>query len=68
MVRSLLGSGHGKGKHDGAGAIAKQALRKQQRKFDDIPLRNAEESAAYLRIIFTKEQLSHLNVREMCNE
>lgn len=68
MVRSLLGSGHGKGKHDGAGAIAKQALRKEQRKFDGILLRDAEESAAYLRMIFTKEQLSHLNVREMCNE
>lgn len=68
MVRTLLGSGHGKGKHDGAGAIAKQALRKEQRKFDGIPLRNAEESAVYLRMIFTKEQLSHLNVREMCNE
>lgn len=64
MVWSLLGSGHGKGKYDGAGAIAKQASRKEQGEFDGTPLRNAEESAAYLRIIFTKEQLSHLLVRE----
>lgn len=43
MSWSLFALGHGKGEHDGAGAVIKSALRKHQLLEDDTPLSNAAE-------------------------
>ena len=34
MIWSYYGSGHGKGLHDGAGAMLKQAIRRDEMNFD----------------------------------
>jgi hypothetical protein len=43
MLWSYFGSGHGKGVHDGAGAVLKQPIRKEQMKMETPKLQIAAD-------------------------
>lgn len=55
MVWSFFGSGHGKGVHDGAGAILKQSIRKEQMKMETPKLHNAADVVAFCKSRQTSE-------------
>ena len=48
MTWNFFGSGHGKGEHDGAGAVIKRALTHEQLKSDGVVLRQAADAVAFL--------------------
>lgn len=54
MTWSYFGSGHGKGEHDGAGAVVKRALTHEQLKTDGVILRKAADVVDFL-----KKTMSH---------
>ena len=49
MCWNYFGSGHGKGEVDGAGALLKREIRKEQMKVDGRKLQNATEIVAFLK-------------------
>ena len=53
MTWNFFESGHGKGEHDGAGAVIKRALTHEQLKADGVPLKCARDIVMYLREHFT---------------
>jgi hypothetical protein len=63
MQWNHFGSGHGKGRWDGAGATIKQALRAEQVKPDGIRLHNASDAVAYLRQYMGRQYAGYTNVR-----
>lgn len=48
MIWNFSGSGHGKGEWDGAGAVVKRALRKEQLLNPQRTLQNAEQCFTFL--------------------
>lgn len=63
MVWSFFGSGHGKGVHDGAGAVLKQEIRKQQLNMDSPRMQNAADVVAFCKKKQTEEHAAYPNVR-----
>ncbi len=49
MLWSFFGSGHGKGPHDGAGAVVKSFIRREQLKSHGTKLQNASDVVVYLK-------------------
>ena len=55
MLWSFFASGHGKGEHDGAGAIIKRALTHEQLKPDGWPMKCAKDVVSFLKHKFHDE-------------
>jgi hypothetical protein len=67
MLWNFLGSGHGKGEHDGVGIIAKRESQIEQLRLNATPLQNAQDHVMkFLKDTFAKEYIklasSHANV------
>ena len=52
------------GEHDGAEAICKQQLRKEQLMLDVVPIRNAYDVVVFLRHVFNKEFAGPSDMRQ----
>ena len=62
MIHNYFGSGHGKGEHDGAGAVIKRALTHEQLKVDGATLNNAASLVEFLTVMSKrKSDWSSLN-------
>lgn len=64
MLWSFFASGHGKGEHDGAGAVVKRALTQEQLKPDAWPMKCAKDVVNFLRHKFYPEE-THLGVNRI---
>ena len=56
MLWNLFCLGHGKGEHDGAGAIIKRALTEEQLKTDGVPMKCAIDVVAFLRLKYSSSK------------
>lgn len=64
MAWSYFGSGHGKGVHDGAGAVLKQEIREEQSNIDSpYRLQNAADVVAFCLQKQGEEHAAYSNVR-----
>jgi hypothetical protein len=63
MQWNYFGTGHGKGRWDGAGATIKQALRNEQVKPNGLRLQNASDVVTYLRVHLSREYAGYEGVR-----
>jgi hypothetical protein len=63
FIWNYFASGHGKGEVDGAGALLKRELRKEQMKPDGMQIHNSLEAVTYLRAQAAKLHAAHPNAR-----
>ena len=56
MLWNFFCSGHGKGEHDGAGAVIKRALTEEQLKTDGVPTKCAADVVAFLRLKYSSSK------------
>lgn len=68
LAWNYFATGHGKGEVDGAGALLKRELRKEQMKPNAMKIQNAADAVAYLKHSANKYHASHPNARKIINK